>query len=286
MAVYKRGYQRYRGPVTGPLTRLLVVPRFGWKRLMGQRLVMILLIVSCFWPLACATFIYVSNHLELLQGMGPALAQNLKVDGKFFAVFMNTQAVFAVFLAAFAGPSLVAPDLAGNALPLYFSRPMSRLDYVFSRMLVLVGLLSPVTLIPGLILFAMQSGMAGWSWFAANWNLGLSVFAGFVLWIVFVSLVAMASSAYVKWRIIAGAVVIAFFFVLAGVGGMVNAILRVDWGMLINPALTMNQVWRAMMGTDPLDGPEALDCLSMIGAMAVALIWILNRKLRPVEVVS
>ncbi|MBK5293716.1 MAG: hypothetical protein JJE04_18815, partial [Acidobacteriia bacterium] len=189
-------------------------------------------------------------------------------------------------LAAFAGPSLVAPDLSGNALPLYFSRPISRFDYVISRLLVMVGLLAPVTLIPGLLLFAMQSGMAGWDWFVANWNLGASVFAGFALWIVFVSLVAMASSAYVKWRIIAGALVIAFFFVLAGVAQLVNGILRVEWGILISPALAMNQIWRAMLGAEPLDGPEAYDCLSMIGVMAVGLIWILNRKLRPVEVIT
>ena len=69
----------------------------------------------------------------------------------------------------------MAPDLTNNALPLYFSRPLSRFDYVLARLLVLVGLLSLVTWVPGLLLFAMQSGMAGWSWFAANWRLGVGL---------------------------------------------------------------------------------------------------------------
>ncbi|MBK5290492.1 MAG: hypothetical protein JJE04_02205, partial [Acidobacteriia bacterium] len=110
---------------------------------MEQRLVMILLVVSCFWPVACAGFIYVSNHSELWQGLAPGFLETMKVNARFFAVFMNAQAVFAVLLAAFAGPSLVAPDLSGNALPLYFSRPISRFDYVISRLLVMVGLLAP-----------------------------------------------------------------------------------------------------------------------------------------------
>jgi ABC-2 type transport system permease protein len=106
---------------------------------------------------------------------------------------------------------LIAPDLANGALPLYFSRPMSRAEYVLARLLVLVGLLSPITWSPGVLLFLMQSGMAGWTWLTENWDLGLGVFSGFLIWIGFVSLVAMASSAYVKWRIIAGALVLVFF---------------------------------------------------------------------------
>ena len=82
--------------------------------------------------------------------------------------------------------------------------------------LVLVGLLSAVTWVPGVLLFSMQSGMAGWSWFVANWTMGAAIFLGFLLWVLLVGLVAMASSAYVKWRIIAGALVLGVFFVLAG----------------------------------------------------------------------
>ena len=136
---------------------------------------------SLFWPLACAVFVYISNHTELLQGLGGPLASFLNINGTFFLTFMGAQSFFAVLLAALAGPGLVAPDLANNALPLYFSRPLSRLDYVLARLLVLAGLLALVTWIPGLLLFGMQVGMAGWSWFAANWTLGAAVAGGFML---------------------------------------------------------------------------------------------------------
>lgn len=286
MAIYKRGYQRYQGPLTGRLARLLVVPRFAWQRIMQQRLVVITMMASLFWPLACAGFIYVANHADLLGSFGSDVGRMFEINGKFFIVFMNTQAVFAVILAAFAGPSLVAPDLSNNALPLYFSRPVSRVEYVVARLFVLLGLLSPVTWVPGLALFAMQSGMAGWDWFRAHYWLGLGICAGFLLWILLVSLVAMACSAYVKWRIVAGALVMAFFFVLAGAAQLVNVVLRVSWGTMLNPSMAMNQIWRSMFGVEAIDGFDTANCVMILAGFVALLLWILERKLRPVEVVS
>ena len=117
MAVYKRGYQRYDGPLTSHTTRLLAMPRFAWDRLMQQRLVIILMAFSMIWPLLCGGFIYLANHLSLLQGMGGGdLSKMVEINGKFFLIFMNAQAVFSVLLAALIGPGLIAPDLANNLL--------------------------------------------------------------------------------------------------------------------------------------------------------------------------
>lgn len=285
MAVYRRGYQRYQGAITSPLARLLVLPRFAWSRLLEQKIVVVILCLSVFWPLACAGFIYVSNHSELWPGLGRELRSFLAIDGTFFHVFMATQATVAVLLSAFAGPSLIAPDLANNALPLYFSRPLSRNTYVLARMVVLLGLLSPITWVPGLLLFGMQTGLAGWDWFRANWGLGVAVFAGFVLWIVLVALVALACSAYVRWRIVAGALVLGFFFILAGASELINNVLRVDWGSLFNPVKSIEQIWRAMLGVQPARGPDALSSTIAVLMLAGVLLLVLYRKLRPVEVI-
>lgn len=286
MAVYKRGYQRYQGPLTGYWTRLLSMPRHAWRRLFQQRLVVIVLVLSLFWPLSCAAFIYFSNHSELWQGLDGDLMRFLEINGRFFAVFMNLQAVFAVILATFAGPGLIAPDLAHNALPLYFSRPFTRWEYVLARMLVLVGLLSVVTWVPGLLLFFMQTGMAGWDWFAANWQLGAALVAGFAIWILLVSLVALACSAYVRWRIIAGALVLGFFFVVGGAAEMLNAVMRVEWGAAFNPARAMYRIWCSMLGVEVSSGPGVVECAVAMTVLAALLCWVLDRKLRPVEVVS
>src|SRR6266478_2671156 len=276
MAVYKRGYQRYRGPLSSRWTRLLVLPRFAWQRLMRQRLVLIIFVMAMFWPLGCAGFIYLAHHAELLQGVGPQASLLLKIDGEFFVVFMNAQSMFAIVLSAFAGPSLIAPDLANGALPLYFSRPLSRPEYILSRIFLLVGVLSPVTWIPGLLLFSMQSGMAGWTWFAGNWRLGAAVFFGFMLHIALVGLVALACSAYVKWRIVAGALVLGVFFVLGGAAELTNQVLRVEWAAAANPARAMSQIYRSMLGAEPGSGPGAFECSIAVGVMAVLLLAVLQ----------
>jgi hypothetical protein len=148
-----------------------------------------------------------------------------------------------------------------------------------------MGMLALVTWVPGLLLFAMQVGMSGMEWFKSYWLLGGGLTVGFLLWTALVSLVALASSAYVKWRLVAGGLILGFFSVTAGVGAMVNAIFRVDWGSLINPAKTANAVWRALLGAEPLAGVDTPEAVMALAALVALLIFVLERKLRPVEVV-
>lgn len=263
----------------------MVLPRYAWRRLYQQRLVLLLTMVAFVWPLLCAGFVYLTNHVELLQGLEPEFRAFIQVDGRFFSIFMYVQAGFAVFLAALAGPGLVAPDLANNALPLYLSRPLTRWSYVLGRLTVIVGMLSVVTWIPGLVLFGLQVGLAGGWWFLANWTLGAGMVAGFLLWLLILGLVAMASSAYVKWRVVAGAVSLAFFFILAGVSVMIDEIFRVTWGHVLDPAWAVNRVWCTLLGVDPPEGPGVGASLLALSSFVLLLVLVIERKLRPVEVV-
>jgi ABC-2 type transport system permease protein len=286
MAVYRRGYERYRGRITGAFARFMVLPRFSWQRLFQQRLVILLTVVAMIWPLLCAAFVYLTNHIELLAGLDKEFRQFIEVNGNFFLIFMDVQSVFAIFLAALTGPGLIAPDLANNALPLYFSRPLTRPAYALGRLVVLVGMLSIVTWVPGLILVGLQTGMAGLWWLRENWTLAAGVMAGFGLWVLLVSMVALAGSAWVRWRVVAGALVLGFFFILAGVSSMVNAIFRVTWGHALNPAWSVYRIWCSMLGVDPPEGPGVAACAAVLVTLLLVLAVVLGRKLRPVEVIS
>jgi ABC-2 type transport system permease protein len=264
----------------------MVLPRYSWSRLFQQRLVVLLFVLALVWPLLCAGFVYLTNHVELLKGLDREFREFIQVNGTFFLVFMNVQSAFAIFLAALTGPGLIAPDLANNALPLYFSRPLTRSGYALARLTVLFGMLSLITWVPGLLLFGMQVGMAGIWWFWANWTFSVAIIGGFCIWVLLVSLVALAGSAWVKWRIVAGALVLAFFFILAGVSAMINVVFRVTWGHALNPAFAIYRVWCAMLGVEPPPGPGVIACASALGLVMLMLVFALERKLRPVEVVS
>jgi len=239
-----------------------------------------------FWPLGCIGFIYFSNHMELLVNFESEIDKFLRIDSGFFLLFMRVQAVFSILISVFAAPGLIAPDLANNALQLYFSRPFSRAEYVFSRLTALLGLLSLVTWIPGILLFSMQSGMAGWNWFEHNWHIGLGVFIGFLLWILLLSLLALAGSAYVKKRVIAEALILGILFVLPAATNIFNAVFNVTWASLFDPVQVTNRIWHWLLGITPESGPAVSGCWLAVVAMAVVLLAVLRRKLRPVEVVS
>jgi ABC-2 type transport system permease protein len=286
MAVYKRGYQRYQGPTGSRWDRFMVLPRFAWQRLFQQRLILLLIIISLIWPLLCAAFIYLSNHLDLISQAAPQFKEFIKANENFFRIFMKVQAYFSIFLAAFTGPGLIAPDLTNNALPLYFSRPLPRADYALARLTTMLGMLSTITWIPGLLLFGMQAGMAGGSWFRVNWKIGMGILAGFALWILLVSLVALAASAYARVKVVAGGLVLGFFFILSGVALMINGVFRATWGFALNPTWATNRVWYAMLNVEPPEGPGVSACLAVLIAMMLLLVLVLERKLRPVEVIS
>ena len=106
------------------------------------------------------------------------------------------------------------------------------------------------------------------------------------LWLLLLGLVAMASSAYVKWRVVAAAVSLAFFFLLSGVSEMVDSVLRVTWGHVLDPAWAVNRVWCALLGVEPPNGPGAGASAWALAVLVLVLGVVIERKLRPVEVVS
>ena len=68
------------------------------------------------------------------------------------------------------------------------------------------------------------------------------------------SLVALASSAYVKWRVVAGAVTWLLLHPERR-GRMIDSVFRVTWGYVIEPGMGVNQVWCALLGVEPPEGP-------------------------------
>jgi hypothetical protein len=110
---------------------------------------------------------------------------------------------------------------------------------------------------------------------------------GFLLYILLVSLVALTCSAYVKWRVVAGALVLGFFFVLAGAAQIVNQVFHVEWGSLLSPGYTVYTLWCALLGVETAaDAPGAGECLAAVLVLLGALLAVLLRRLRPVEVVA
>ena len=86
--------------------------------------------------------------------------------------------VVAYLAALVVGPALVSADLRNNGLPLYLARPFGRWEYVLGKSAVMLILLSTITWMPGLFLFAFQSYMEGWDWFSSNLGVAVGIGVG------------------------------------------------------------------------------------------------------------
>ncbi|HXZ81205.1 MAG TPA: hypothetical protein VEG30_14850 [Terriglobales bacterium] len=292
MAVYKRRYKPYEGPLTPRWSRFFVLTRYAAGDLFQSRFFVALLFFCMFPLVAGATFIYVANS-ETAQAILKLGKQNfLLVDARFFCNFLIAQAWLALLLTSWVGPVLIAGDLANGALPLFLSRSFSRAEYVLGKFAVLMGLLSVVTWLPLLLLFFLEAGLASGNWLWPHlWMAGAILLASWV-WIVVLAAVALAISAWVKWRIVATAVTYALFFVPAGFGEAFDAVMRTNWGRLLNLQYLFRVIVydRFHLTLDFFQGfsktplPIAAAWATLL-IVCLASLAILNRRLRAREVV-
>ncbi len=299
MAVYKKTYRPYDGAATSPFSRLSVIPRYAFEDLHRSRFLTSFFTCTFIYPLVCALIIYVQHNASALKLLNAESAQKLiSINVTFFLALLGWQSILALFLAAFIGPGLVSPDLANNALSLYLARPFSRFEYVVSKMSVLVILMSLMTWVPGLLLFALQGYLEGWQWAVDNQRLAWGMFFGSWVWILILALLALALSAWVKWKPAAGGLMFGVFFVAAGFGATVNAVQRTKWGHLLQISSIVGQVWVWLFeGGNPTTSGAVFfrvtqgeelplwTCWAALLVLAGLCLYMLARKIRGAEVV-
>src|SRR5712671_7615245 len=207
MAVYKRRYNPYSGTLTAQWSRFFVLTRYAFADLFKSRFFVILLILSLGPTLLFAAYIFIANNKTVQLLMQVRSADLFFVETQYFIVIMIVQTQAAFLLNCWVGPALIAGDLTNGALPLFLSRPFSRADYVLGKFAVLGLLLSGVTWVPGLLLFSLQAGLAkgGWVW-SHLWMVAPIVLCS-AIWILMLSLISLAVSAWVKLRIVATGVI-------------------------------------------------------------------------------
>ncbi|HZF14087.1 MAG TPA: hypothetical protein VFE33_35275 [Thermoanaerobaculia bacterium] len=284
MAVYEQTYRRYTGEITPQRTRFLILLRYAFQEVLASRLVLVLLIVGGLGVLTTAVLIYLHHNFTALTAIDLPIDRLVPIDNVFFEFFLRVESSLCFFLALVIGPGLIAPDVRNNALPLYFSRPFSRTEYVLGKIGVLLSLLSALTWVPGLLLFLLQAGLEP-AWLGPHLGLAWALFAASVEWIVVLSLLTLAISAWVKWKPVARIVLLAVFFVMAGWGLAINAALDTRWGGLVSLG-KLNDTVRASLfnRAQPNDLPAWAAWIALAAACLLFL-SMLRRKLRAYEVV-
>ena len=132
----------------------------------------------------------------------------------------QTGALLPIFVAAQA-PELVVNDMRHRVLPLYFSRPISRADYVVSKLTALAVSLLALTLVPVLILFVGRILAAEDALGALGDEIGAlpGIFGNGVLHAVVLASIGLAVCAVAGRRAYAAGAVLALFLIGSVVSG-------------------------------------------------------------------
>ncbi|UCF67458.1 MAG: ABC transporter permease subunit [Acidobacteriota bacterium] len=290
MAVYEQGYRGYDGPLMPDCSRFLVIPRYAYKSVFASRVFVGFLVLCYLWPLGLGAFIYGLHNLARISPVPITFdpTEQIVIDGDFFLwTVMFPQGIIAGFLLALhIGPALISSDLTNNALPLYLARPINRAEYVIGKISVLAILLSLITWIPALLLFTEQAYYAGWDWLVQNMRLAGALFVGLWIWIFVLSLLSLAISALVRWKVLARAALFGVFIIPGAFGETINVLFGTVWGSLLDIGGLIARVWEGLLGLDFDTTPIPLWAAwaSLLTLCGVCLL-ILRRKLQPYEVV-
>jgi ABC-2 type transport system permease protein len=172
MPIFDQGYQHWSGELTGHGWRWLAITRHGVRIGMKNRLLRIALLIAWLPAIVLAFFLCVWGLLEqksdlvqplvpfLTSMIGPELVNNPKVFRVevwtlAYEYFLLTELRFSMLVILLVGPGLISRDLRFNALPLYLSRPLRRIDYFLGKLGVVVVFLGLVLVVPSVIAYVL-----------------------------------------------------------------------------------------------------------------------------------
>jgi len=292
VSVFKRNYRPFTGTPTGSAGRFLALMRYSTADLWSSRITNFLSFFCLLPMLLSMAVIYIVNNnaVRMLLQSNFGGAPNIPINEMFFFGMLQGQCWLVLVLTAWIGPRLMGIDLANNALPTILSHPISRLEYVLAKFSVLAAFLSAVTWIPVLLLFVFQSFLSATPWAWKHLHIAFGAFVGCAIWIILLSLLALAVSSWVRWRIVATGMIFAALFVPAGMGGVFNAVMRTEWGNLLNVPRMMFTLWHRLLGVElskfsrvgDLPTPAMLVSLAAICAVCAMA---LDARIRAREVV-
>ena len=284
MTVFARTLGPYEGPLVPRRRRFLVVWRASRRRVFSSKILTAFYALTFAPILIALVYTYLRYNLPVLETLEIAPTALPPVDARFFFNFLRLQGVFAFLIAAFVGPGLVAPDLADNALALYLARPLSRAEYVLGKLTVLLVLLSAMTWVPLAALWGLQASLDPEPVAAADLRTLAAIVAGSALWIGLISLLALAASAWVRWKLLAAALLFGFFFISRAMGEILNLNFRTHWGDVVSPGKQIVALWEGLFFGTAGGLPLPVAAL-LLAALAGLCLLVLHLKLRAYEVV-
>jgi ABC-2 type transport system permease protein len=278
--IHDQSYRRYQG-TRQPVGRgWTVIAGEGIRQMLAKRVFLGLLI-----------FAYIPLVVRLVQLYFavnfPQASSLLAVDAAMFRDFLDQQGVFVFFTTIYVGAGLIASDRRANALQIYLSKPLLRMEYIAGKLMILVTFLLMITLVPSLLLLMAQMAMsASLDFFKANLFLLPAIVLGSLVHVAVASFTMLALSSLSKSSRYVALLYTGTIFFTEAVYGVMRGVLnttRVGWvSVSANLEQVTNAIYRQPLG---YDSPLIVSVLVLLGLVVVS-VSVLERRVRGVEVVS
>jgi len=278
--IHDQTYRRYAGERLPLGQRWAVIAWAGIRAMLGRKVFLALLVLAWVPFIVRAVQIYAVT-------MYPTAAQVLPIDARMFMQFVEQQGVFIFFVTIYVGSGLIANDRRANALQIYLSKPLLRMEYIGGKLAILLTFLLFITLIPALLLLLVQVAFAGnFDFVRANLHVIPAVTLAALARVLVASFTMLALSALSKsTRYVAVLYTGAIFFTesIFAVLRVVTGSTRVAWvSITANLEVLTDLVFRQ---TPRYDTPAIVSVLVLVGLIALS-ISVLERRVRGVEVVA
>jgi ABC-2 type transport system permease protein len=277
--IHDQGYRRYGGRRDGHGNAWLVIASTVIRNMLANRKFLGLLIVA--WgPFIVRAFqVYLSTNFSQVAFLAPT--------AKTFREFLEQQSLFVFFVTIYVGAGLIANDRRANALQIYLSKPLTRVEYIAGKAAALMAFLLFVTWVPAILLLVVQIMFAGsFAFVQKNFFLfpAITVFSFLEVAVAAFAMLALSSLSKSS-RFVA--------VMYAGVMLFTNAIQGMFWLMtrssaasLISPSSSLEQVGDVVFRIAPrYDIPWVLS-LGVVAALVAISLLVLERRVRGVEVVA
>lgn len=280
MPIHDQSYRRYGGERQPAQRAWLVIAKSGIQQFLRRRPMMGILFGSQIALMVRLVAFYLSESISQAQALlGPS--------AKTFRDFLEQQNFFVFLIAVYVGSGLIAQDRKANALQIYLSKPLTRLDYIAGKMAILGTFLLFVTWVPAMLLLAGQILLSGSFDFArANAILfpAITLFSFLEVFIVCCAVLALSSlTTSTRYVAVMFAGVMFFSEAIFGTLRMVTGSTAISW---VSFTGSLAQVGDAIF-RQPLryTTPVAVSFIVLLALVAVSL-SVLERRVRGVEVVA
>lgn len=240
---------------------------------------MALLLVSWLPFLVRAVLLYASANFQQ--------AGFLAATPQIFREFLGWQNIFVFFVTILIGAGLIADDRRTNALQIYLSKPLTRIEYVVGKLAVLGAFLTFVTWVPAMLLLFLQMMFAGSTQFLRDNVFLLPAITLFCLLQVLVSaLTVLALSSLSKSRRF---VSILYAGIILFTQAVQQALVRTTgsrfWSLL-SPGETLDVIGDTVFRINTTSTVPLAAAIAVVAGLVIASLVVLERRVRGVEVVT